>query len=94
MVGEKLSHFQANKIKNEHSTILFGEPTMDIRLRMESHEKHKDLTEAKLAELSRGIEDASHQTLHDSLKRRQVAKIIIGERKERLKRLVRDIDFF
>ena len=39
---------------------------------MEVKEKRKDLTEAKLEELSRGISDTQHQSLslHDSLKRR------------------------
>lgn len=79
--SEKVSMFQTNKMKNQRSTLNFRQSPQDIELMMEEGHKNKVHTQQQLAELSKGITSVDQLGLEDSLRRRQISKLLLNERR-------------
>jgi len=59
---------------------------------VELSQRNKKETDFLLKDLSKGLPSAESLTLEDSLKRRQVAKVLIQERRMRLEQMVADVN--
>ncbi len=90
--GEKVSMFQSNKFKNEHSVIDMSQGLQDLQLMIELGETNKIQADVHLRELGKGIKQVKDLSLKDSLQRRQIAKVLMPERKHRLKMLIDDVN--
>ena len=86
---EKVSQFQTNKLKNERSVVDITQSLQDIQLMMELQDKTKSHGDQILLELSKGYAQGFQEaTLAESLKRRQIAKVLTAERKQRLRAMI------
>ena len=80
--------FQTNKFKNEHSVIDMSQGLQDLQLMIELGETNQIQADVHLRELAKGIKQVKDLSLKDSLQRRQIAKVLMPERKHRLKMLI------
>jgi hypothetical protein len=89
--AEKVSSFQTNKFKNEHSVIDMSQGLQDMQLMIELGQSNKIQAEVHLKELAKGIKQVKDLSLKESLQRRQISKVLLPERRHRLKMLTDDM---
>jgi uncharacterized protein YqiB (DUF1249 family) len=83
--------FKTNKLKNERSVVDITQSLQDMQLMMEITESQKYTTDSHLRELSKGLHSAMEVDLEASLKRRQISKVLLAERKQLLRNLTEDL---
>ncbi len=83
--------FKTNKLKNERSVVDMTQSLQDMQLMMELAETQKQKTDSHLRELSKGLNSAMEVDLEASLKRRQISKVLLAERKQLLRNLTEDL---
>ena len=84
--------FRSNKLKNERSILDQVGSFESSHISSDQQLKARLFQENSLRELSRGKEPGEEINLQEALKRRQLAKILIKERKRKLVELVDDLD--